>query len=58
MRTAAIIKRIIQEMFRDKRTLALLFVAPLLILSLMYILFNSDPANPRLGVHDINANLL
>ncbi len=50
MRTAALIKRIFQEMFRDKRTLALLFVAPLLILSLMYLLFNSDTINPKLGV--------
>ncbi|MGG1575117.1 ABC transporter permease [Fictibacillus sp. NRS-1165] len=50
MRTAALIKRIFQEMFRDKRTLALLFIAPLLILSLMYLLFNSDKVQPNLGV--------
>ncbi|MFL6561016.1 MAG: ABC transporter permease, partial [Bacillus sp. (in: firmicutes)] len=38
MRVIALIKRICQQMFRDKRTLALLFVAPLLILTLMYFL--------------------
>lgn len=58
MRTFAVIKRIFQEMFRDKRTLALLFVAPLLILSLMYLLFNSDTTLPRLGVVDVETALI
>lgn len=54
MRILALIKRIIQQLLRDKRTLALLFVAPLLILSLMYVLFNSEAGEPKLGVvlHD------
>ncbi|EON70854.1 ABC transporter permease [Lysinibacillus sphaericus] len=42
MRIGAIVTRIIQQMKRDKRTLALLFCAPLLVLSLMYFIFNSD----------------
>jgi len=54
MRTIAVIRRIFQEMLRDKRTLALLFVAPLLILSLMYLLFNSDAPLPRLGVVNVD----
>jgi ABC-2 type transport system permease protein len=58
MRTVALIKRICLEMVRDKRTLALLFVAPLLILTLMYLLFNGESANPTLGVADIDQNLL
>ena len=58
MRTVALIKRICLEMVRDKRTLALLFVAPLLILSLMYLLFNGESANPTLGVVDIDQNLV
>lgn len=37
-------------MLRDKRTLALLFVAPLLVLTLMYYLFNSDTVEPKLGI--------
>ncbi|MBM7095158.1 ABC transporter permease [Bacillus sp. H-16] len=49
MRIQAMVKRICQEMVRDKRTLALLIVAPLLILSLMYFLFNSEDRDPRLG---------
>lgn len=42
MRTIAMIKRVLQEMLRDKRTLAMMFVAPLLILTLMYFLFQSN----------------
>jgi ABC-2 type transport system permease protein len=58
MRTVALIKRICQEMLRDKRTLALLFVAPLLILSLMYLLFNGDSVKPTLGVVNIDNTLV
>jgi len=55
MRTRAVIIRICQQMLRDKRTLALLFVAPLLILSLMYFLFNgSTNVNLNLGVVNID----
>ncbi len=50
MRIGAIVTRIIQQMKRDKRTLALLFVAPLLILSLMYFIFNSNESEMTLVV--------
>ncbi|WP_125580155.1 ABC transporter permease [Lacticaseibacillus suibinensis] len=42
MRTRGMIKRVMTEMLRDKRTLALMFVAPLLILTLIYFLFQSS----------------
>ncbi|PWG00538.1 ABC transporter permease [Levilactobacillus bambusae] len=42
MRIKAIVKRVLLQMVRDKRTLALLFLAPLLVLSLMYVLFQSN----------------
>ncbi|WP_258088335.1 ABC transporter permease [Weissella fangxianensis] len=42
MRTLAMIKRVLQEMLRDKRTLAMMFIAPLLILTLVYFLFQSN----------------
>jgi len=58
MRTLALIKRICLEMLRDKRTLALLFVAPLLILTLMYFLFNGNTVNPKLGVVNVNSQLI
>lgn len=57
MRTVALIKRICQEMLRDKRTLALLFVAPLIILTLMYFLFNGNTVVPKLGVVNVENNL-
>ncbi|WP_374963176.1 ABC transporter permease [Lysinibacillus sp. RS5] len=50
MRIGAIVTRIIQQMVRDKRTLALLFLAPLLVLSLMYFVFNSDEPEVTLVV--------
>lgn len=50
MRILALIKRICQQMLRDKRTLALLFLAPLFILTLMYFIFNGNTVNPKLAV--------
>ncbi|KMY50334.1 ABC transporter permease [Peribacillus loiseleuriae] len=57
MRTVALIKRICQEMLRDKRTLALLFVAPLIILTLMYFLFNGNTVDLKLGVVNVDNSL-
>ncbi|WHY66325.1 ABC transporter permease [Neobacillus sp. SuZ13] len=58
MRVFALVKRIFRQMFRDKRTLALLFVAPLLILTLMYFLFNGNTVDPKLGVTGVDDNLV
>jgi ABC-2 type transport system permease protein len=58
MRIFALIKRICQQMFRDKRTLGLLFVAPLLILTLMFFLFNGNTVDPKLGVVNIDSNIV
>ncbi|MGN7299782.1 ABC transporter permease [Ferdinandcohnia sp. SAFN-114] len=58
MRIVALIKRIFQQLLRDKRTLALLFVAPLLILSLMYVMFNGDSAEPTVGVVGVDEKLV
>lgn len=58
MRVVALVKRICRQMFRDKRTLALLFVAPLLILTLMYFLFNGNTVDPKLGVAGIENELV
>ncbi|MCQ6274825.1 ABC transporter permease [Bacillus sp. V3B] len=54
MRIAALVKRIFQQMLRDKRALALMMVAPLIILTLFHYLFSSDTANPTMGV--VNAD--
>ncbi|MGJ7911177.1 ABC transporter permease [Neobacillus sp. LXY-1] len=58
MRIWALVKRICQQMVRDKRTLALMFVAPLLILTLMYFLFNGNTVDPKLGVKGIDQTLV
>ncbi|MCP2035401.1 ABC-2 type transport system permease protein [Planomicrobium sp. HSC-17F08] len=49
MRILALVRRIIKQMLRDKRTLALLFFAPLVVLTLMYFFFNGNTVNPELG---------
>lgn len=54
MRVAAIIRRIFQQMHRDRRTVALIFIAPLFVLTLMYFIFNGDTVNPRLGIVNID----
>lgn len=41
MRSLAITKRILTELIRDKRTLALLFIAPILIMWLLSIMFSA-----------------
>ncbi|MDV2887585.1 ABC transporter permease, partial [Alkalihalophilus pseudofirmus] len=49
MRISALIKRISQQLLRDKRTLELMFMAPLLVLTPMYFLFNGNTVDPKLG---------
>jgi len=44
MRTIGIMNRVLKELFRDKRTLALMFVAPILIMLLMSVIFNTNSA--------------
>ncbi|HGO3719730.1 TPA: ABC transporter permease, partial [Staphylococcus aureus] len=39
-----------KEMLRDKRTLALMFLAPILILTLMYFIFNGDENDLKIGI--------
>jgi ABC-2 type transport system permease protein len=58
MRIWALIKRICQQMLRDKRTLALLFLAPLFILTLMYFIFNGNAVNPKLAVIHVEPALI
>lgn len=50
MRIMALVKRIMLQIARDKRTLALLFIAPLFILTLMNFVFNGKDVNPTIGL--------
>lgn len=58
MRILALIHRILQQLRKDKRTLALLFVAPLLVLTLMYFIFDSESSDLRLVVTDVNERVI
>ncbi|MDF2671532.1 MAG: transporter permease [Paenibacillus sp.] len=57
MRIRALIIRIVRQFIHDKRTMALLIAAPLLVLSLMYLVFNGDTYQPKLGTLQIPASL-
>lgn len=49
MRIRALAIRIIRQFIRDKRTLALLLLAPLLVLSLMKLVFDGQAVKPDIG---------
>jgi ABC-2 type transport system permease protein len=53
MRIRALALRIILQFIRDKRTLALLFLAPLLILSLMKLVFDGQAITPDIGTVNV-----
>lgn len=55
----ALVKRIIIQNFRDKRTLALMMVAPLIIMTLVNFLLNtSDTADLKVGVYNIEDSFI
>ncbi|TDM07906.1 ABC transporter permease [Macrococcus lamae] len=58
MRTMGIVKRIMLEKMRDKRTLALLFLAPLVILTLMHVVFDGDARNPAIGAIHVEPSIV
>ncbi|WP_436644616.1 ABC transporter permease [Lactiplantibacillus plantarum] len=59
MRTMAIVRRVFKQMLRDKRTLALMFLAPLLIMTLMYFLFQNNMTQvASLGVHHVDQSVV
>lgn len=59
MRVKIMVIRIIKQILNDKRTLALMLFAPLILLSLMNLLFNSTSSNdPIIGVDNINSSIV
>ncbi|WP_182200693.1 ABC transporter permease [Paraliobacillus salinarum] len=58
MKIAAIITRIIQQFLRDKRTLALLFLAPLLILVLTWVVLDQEAGNYSVATIDVPGQLV
>ncbi|MDU5788199.1 ABC transporter permease [Streptococcus parasanguinis] len=59
MRTLAIAKKVIKELLRDKRTLAMMFVAPVFIMWLMNLMFSaSTTVNVKLATQDLPTGLV
>jgi ABC-2 type transport system permease protein len=50
MRIKALVIRIIRQFIRDKRTLAMMFIAPLLILTLVSLIFSGNEYEPDIAV--------
>lgn len=55
MRLIALIKRVLTQMRRSPRTIGLMFIAPIFILSLMYVLLaNNNTVNSYVGTYNLN----
>ncbi|GGL49492.1 ABC transporter permease [Sporolactobacillus putidus] len=54
----AMARRIIRQIVRDKRTLALLIIAPLLILTLVWYIFGAKTSEPNLAIINYNSSNL
>jgi ABC-2 type transport system permease protein len=57
MRIRALVARIWRQFLHDKRTLALMLVAPLLILTLVSLVFNGSTYHPKIGTVDVPATM-
>lgn len=55
MRTLAITKRVLTELFRDKRTLALMFLAPVIVMWLMNVMFSAN-SNTKVNIATVNVS--
>ncbi|WP_349675586.1 ABC transporter permease, partial [Sporosarcina koreensis] len=53
MRVMALVKRILRQLVRDKRTIGLLIFAPILVLTMLYFVFNGDDYTPKIGLVDV-----
>lgn len=49
MRVLALTKRILRQIVRDKRTMGLLIVAPILVLTMLHLVFNGGDYTPKIG---------
>ncbi|WP_181350947.1 ABC transporter permease [Thalassobacillus sp. CUG 92003] len=55
MRTWAIVRRILMQFKRDKRSLALMIVAPLFVLTLLWLVLDSEELTPDIALVDTPA---
>ncbi|CAM4109077.1 ABC transporter permease [Lederbergia lenta] len=54
MRVIALVIRILRQIVRDKRTMGLLIFAPILVLTMMHLVFNGDDYVPKIGLVNIS----
>jgi ABC-2 type transport system permease protein len=57
MRVIALVRRILKQIIRDKRTMALLIMAPILVLTMLHLVFNGESYTPKVGIVDLPAPL-
>lgn len=53
MRIKALVIRILRQIIRDKRTLGLLIFAPILVLTMLHLVFNGNDYVPKIGLVNI-----
>jgi ABC-2 type transport system permease protein len=53
MRVKALTIRILRQIIRDKRTLGMLIFAPILVLTMLHLVFNGDNYVPKIGFVEI-----
>ncbi|WP_141431155.1 ABC transporter permease [Bacillus sp. 03113] len=53
MRISALVIRILRQFFRDKRTMGLMIFAPILVLTMLNLVFNGDDYIPNVGFVDV-----
>ena len=58
MRALAVFRRVLRGFKRDKRSLTLLMLAPVLVLSLLWVIFGSDAYDPRLAAVELPGRLV
>lgn len=58
MRVMALVRRILKQIIRDKRTMLLLIMAPILVLTMLHLVFNGDSYSPKVGFVDLPTPLV
>lgn len=53
MRVGALIIRILRQFIRDKRTMALMIFAPILVLTMLHLVFNGKDYEPKIGLVNV-----
>ena len=53
----SIIQRIVKQIIRDKRSLAMILIAPILLLTLIYLLFGNTDYKPKVVLNGIPNNI-